>query len=188
MLNYFVLVMAAGHLLKEILSLFSQVRRNSPPYIAYYNLQGNNYNIAEIFEFLSLFTTLESEGNWCWNVPAIVSGIVTKDVPLSYWSIFSPVPSNSPISLCEIWLGPVSFSRLKCQIVFVSGRHYTTSIYSLNFHCVKSLNTMQMLSTLSELAILRLGERLGRCCVQLHCGTVSGAQFGSHLPRNYKLK
>ena len=53
MLNYFVLVMAAGHLLKEILSLFSQVRRNSPPYIAYYNLQGNNYNIAEIFEFLS---------------------------------------------------------------------------------------------------------------------------------------
>ena len=47
---------------------------------------------------------------------------------------------------------------------------------------------MQMLSTLLELAILRLGERLGRCCVQLHCGTVSGAQFGSHLPRNYKLK
>lgn len=65
MLNYFVLVMAAGHLLKEILSLFSQVRRNSSPYIAYYNLQGNNYNMAEIFEFLSLFTTLESEGNWC---------------------------------------------------------------------------------------------------------------------------
>ena len=62
MLNYFVLVMAAGHLLKEILSLFSQVRRNSPPYIAYYNLQGNNYNMAEIFEFLSLFTTLEKRG------------------------------------------------------------------------------------------------------------------------------
>ena len=62
MLNYFVLVMAAGHLLKEILSLFSQVRRSSPRYIAYYNLQGNNYNMAEIFEFLSLFTTLEKRG------------------------------------------------------------------------------------------------------------------------------
>ena len=62
MLNYFVLVMAAGHLLKEILSLFSQVRRSSPRYIAYYNLQGNNYNMAEIFEFLSLFTPLEKRG------------------------------------------------------------------------------------------------------------------------------
>ena len=59
MLNYFVLVMAAGHLLKEILSLFSQVRRNSPPYIAYYNLQGNNYNMAKIFKSLSLFIKLE---------------------------------------------------------------------------------------------------------------------------------
>ena len=62
MLNYFVLVMAAGHLLKEILSLFSQVRRDSPTYIAYYSIQGNKYNVAEIFEFLSLFITLEKRG------------------------------------------------------------------------------------------------------------------------------
>ena len=33
--------------------------------------------------------------------PAIVSGIVTSDVPVSYWLIFYPLPSNSPRSLCE---------------------------------------------------------------------------------------
>ena len=32
--------------------------------------------------------------------PAIVSGIVTGDAPVSYWAIF-PVPTNSPKSLCE---------------------------------------------------------------------------------------
>ena len=30
---------------------------------------------------------------------AIVSGIVTRNVPVSYWLIFSPVPSNSTRSL-----------------------------------------------------------------------------------------
>ena len=30
------------------------------------------------------------EGNWSWNAPAIVSGIVTGDVSVSYWLIFSP--------------------------------------------------------------------------------------------------
>ena len=33
--------------------------------------------------------------------PAIVSGIVIGDEPVSYWLIFSFVPSNSPRSLCE---------------------------------------------------------------------------------------
>ena len=33
--------------------------------------------------------------------PAIVSGIATGDAPVSYWPIFCPGPSNSPISLCE---------------------------------------------------------------------------------------
>ena len=33
--------------------------------------------------------------------PAIVSGIVIEDLPVSYWSVFSPVPSDSPRSLCE---------------------------------------------------------------------------------------
>lgn len=33
--------------------------------------------------------------------PAIVSGIAIGDAPVSYWPIFSPVPSNSPISLCK---------------------------------------------------------------------------------------
>ena len=32
---------------------------------------------------------------------AIVSGIATGDAPVSYWPIFSPVPSNHPRSLCE---------------------------------------------------------------------------------------
>ena len=33
--------------------------------------------------------------------PAIVSGIVTEDALVSYWSIFSVVSSNSSRSLCE---------------------------------------------------------------------------------------
>ena len=33
--------------------------------------------------------------------PAIVSGIVTGDAAISYWAIFSLVPSDSPRSPCE---------------------------------------------------------------------------------------
>ena len=33
---------------------------------------------------------------------AITSGIVTGDAPVSYWSVCSPVPSNSPRGLCKI--------------------------------------------------------------------------------------
>ena len=33
--------------------------------------------------------------------PAVVSGIVNRDVPVSYWPMFFPVPSNSPKSLCK---------------------------------------------------------------------------------------
>ena len=33
--------------------------------------------------------------------PAIVSGIAIGDAPVSYWPIFSPFPSNSPINLRE---------------------------------------------------------------------------------------
>ena len=33
--------------------------------------------------------------------PEIASGIVTGHVPVSYWLIFYPVPSNNPRSLCE---------------------------------------------------------------------------------------
>ena len=32
---------------------------------------------------------------------AIVSGMVTRDAPVSYWPIFFRVPSNSPRSLCK---------------------------------------------------------------------------------------
>ena len=33
--------------------------------------------------------------------PAMVSGIAIGDALVNYWPIFSPVPANSPISLCE---------------------------------------------------------------------------------------
>ena len=33
--------------------------------------------------------------------PAIVSGFVTEDAPVGYWSIVFAVPSNSPRSLCK---------------------------------------------------------------------------------------
>ena len=42
-------------------------------------------------------TTLETIGDWYRISPAIVPGIA----PVSYWPIFFPVPTNSPISLCE---------------------------------------------------------------------------------------
>ena len=32
----------------------------------------------------------------------IVSGIITRDLLASYWPMFSPVPGNSPTSLCKI--------------------------------------------------------------------------------------
>lgn len=35
-------------------------------------------------------------------LPAIISGIVIWDAPVSYWSSFSPVPSNSPRSLAKV--------------------------------------------------------------------------------------
>ena len=44
--------------------------------------------------------------------PAIVSGIVTGDAPVSYWPIFFPVLSNIPRSLCD----PVFLSFLKCRM------------------------------------------------------------------------
>ena len=48
--------------------------------------------------------------------PAIVSVIVSGDALVSYWPIFFPVPSNSPRSLCESQLSPVSFLFLKWRI------------------------------------------------------------------------
>ena len=46
------------------------------------------------------FATLKREGNWSRNASAIVSGIVTGDVPVSYWPVFFLlVRSNSPRSL-----------------------------------------------------------------------------------------
>ena len=44
--------------------------------------------------------------------PAIACGIVTWDAPVSYWSMFFPVPYNSPRSLGESQFGPVFFSFL----------------------------------------------------------------------------
>ena len=58
------------------------------------------------------------EGDWNRNVPAIVSGIVTGDVLVSYWRIFISCPaSNSPRSQCKSYLGPVSFSVLYWRII-----------------------------------------------------------------------
>ena len=41
--------------------------------------------------------------------PAVVSGIVPGDAPVSYWLIFFPALSNNPRSLYESLLVPVSF-------------------------------------------------------------------------------
>ena len=34
--------------------------------------------------------------------PAIVSGIVTRNAPVSYWLIFFPAPRNSPRNLAKV--------------------------------------------------------------------------------------
>ena len=44
---------------------------------------------------------LHVEGTGAEMRPAMVSGIVTGDAPVSYWPIFSPVPRERPRSLCE---------------------------------------------------------------------------------------
>ena len=44
--------------------------------------------------------------------PAIVSGIVTGDAPLSYWTIFSVSMVTVP-KVFTSYLGPVSFSFVK---------------------------------------------------------------------------
>ena len=57
--------------------------------------------------------------------PAIVSGIVTEDALVSYWSIFSVVPSNSPRSLCKSQLDPVFLSFLKWQMMVLESFNKT---------------------------------------------------------------
>ena len=49
--------------------------------------------------------------------PAVVSGIVTGGVPVSYWLIFSLVSCNYPRSLCENEFVPVTLSFLKWRIL-----------------------------------------------------------------------
>ena len=49
--------------------------------------------------------------------PAIVSGIVTGGVPVSYSLIFSLVSCSNPRSLCENEFVPVTLSSLKWRIL-----------------------------------------------------------------------
>ena len=49
--------------------------------------------------------------------PAIVSGIVTGGVPVSYSLIFSLVSCSNPRSLCENEFVPVTLSFLKWRIL-----------------------------------------------------------------------
>ena len=44
---------------------------------------------------------LHVEGTGVEMRPAMVSGTVTRDAPVSYWPIFFPVPRERPRSLCE---------------------------------------------------------------------------------------
>ena len=51
----------------------------------------------------ALSATLETRGerHGAEMCPAIASGMVTGDAPVSYWPILSFVPSNSPRRLCK---------------------------------------------------------------------------------------
>ena len=51
------------------------------------------------FPFATSETRVRTGAEIC---PAVVSGIVTGDAPVSYWSIFFPVPSNSLRSLRKL--------------------------------------------------------------------------------------
>ena len=44
---------------------------------------------------------INEKGTGAEMCPAIVSGIVTGNTKVSYWSVFVPVSSNNPRSLCE---------------------------------------------------------------------------------------
>ena len=97
MLNYFVLVMAAGHLLKEILSLFSQVRRSSLPYITSYNLQGNKYNMGVVIHHVR-----KARGTGAKMCPQLLLGLLLGTRWSAIGQFFFLVPGYSPTSLCEI--------------------------------------------------------------------------------------
>ena len=56
------------------------------------------------------------QGNFTELAYAKISGIVNGDAPVSYWSIFFPIPSDGSRSLCESWLEPLYFSFLKWRM------------------------------------------------------------------------
>ena len=79
----------------------------------------SNLLIISFFSPLSSVTVRlfrKGKGTGAEMCPAIVSGIVTGEVPVSYWPNFSPVSDNSPRSLCESELEPVSLSLLKWRM------------------------------------------------------------------------
>ena len=65
----------------------------------------------------SICTPYKQEENWSRNVPAINSGIVPGDALVCYWPFFTmwllTFTTNRPRSICERFLGPVSYSFLK---------------------------------------------------------------------------
>ena len=69
--------------------------------------------------------------------PAIVSGMVTGDVPVSYWPIFFPVPSNSPRSLCAKKLTRPSFplSSNVANYIYSSDQSETLNTSHYKFSC-----------------------------------------------------
>ena len=70
---------------------------------------------------------------------AIVSGIVIRDAPVSYWPIFSPVPSNSPRSLCKSFLGPVPFSLVPKVVIWATScwRQWIGCMTFFNSHLLR---------------------------------------------------
>ena len=77
--------------------------------------------------------------------PAIVSGIVIGDAPVSYWPIFFPCLKNSPTTLCLKLASPSLFLFLTWRIFFCTlcGRHLLFNLpvfqkvpkYTLSFPC-----------------------------------------------------
>ena len=69
--------------------------------------------------------------------PAIVSGMVTGDVAVSYWPIFFAVPSNNPRSLCAKRLTRPSFPLVSnvANYISSSGQSETLNTSDYKFSC-----------------------------------------------------
>ena len=82
--------------------------------------------------------------------PAIVSGFLFGEEPVSYWPVFSPIPCNRPRRLCESKFGAVpscflsgEFAEFFCAKTSWGAKHPRTTLAFLKWVIWKNLFRLQ---------------------------------------------